>query len=133
MILFVEDDVDLADTCVLLLVAHGFVVEIAKNGVEALQKMAHGRPDLIISDCQMPLMDGIELCTRVRALDSEAPIPIILISGTERDRKDSGAQYDAFLRKPFRAEQLIVTIRALLNPLFRQPSGRSGTGGVSVH
>ncbi len=133
MILIVEDDADLAETCALLVASHGYAVDIARNGVEALRKITRRMPELIVSDCQMPQMDGIQLCAAIRALGVEPAVPIILMSGTEHYRDQRQLDYDAFLKKPFRAEQLMRTIQALLNPLFRHPQGRSGNGGVSIH
>lgn len=132
MILIVEDDRDLADTCAMLLKAHGYRTVIAANGSEALKKIVRCMPDLIVTDCQMPRMGGLELCRQVRALEYGTMVPIILMSGSFENRYLTSMHYNAFLTKPFLAEQLILTVRALLNPVNTH-AGRWGQGSSSLH
>ena len=132
MILIVEDDLDLAETCAMLLESHGYRVVIAANGSEALREIIRCMPDLIVSDCHMPRMSGPELCAKVRAMEYGTMVPIILISATDEYRRLSHDKYNAFLKKPFRAEQLVLTIRTLLNPVNTH-AGRWGQGSSSVH
>lgn len=133
MILIVEDNQDLAETCSMLLLSHGFDVATAGNGVEALKKIARCMPEMILSDCQMPRMGGIALCARVRDLYPEAHTPIILMSGTDEYRSLSSANYNLFLKKPFTADQLMRATRAMLNPLNTRLMARSRAGTVPVH
>jgi CheY-like chemotaxis protein len=133
MILIVEDDPDLAETCSMLLLSHGFTVATAGNGVDALKKIARCMPEMILSDCQMPRMGGIELCARIRDLYPETAIPVILMSGTDEYRYLSSANYNTFLKKPFTVDQLIRATRALLNPVNTHPIARSRAGKIPVH
>ena len=132
MILIVEHDRDLADTCAMLLESHGYRVTIAANGADALKKIVRCMPDLIISACHMPRMNGTELCTKVRDMEYGTMVPIILISATDECRVLNNAKYNAFLKKPFRAEQLMLTVRTLLSPVNTH-SARWGQGSTSLH
>ena len=114
MILIVDDDVGMAETCSMLLEAHGFDVSVAASGAEALLKIS-GRPhELVISDCAMPGMSGVELSERLKADPSTAELPILLMSASLRCEVANSTSYDAFLRKPFLAENLLVEVRKLL-------------------
>lgn len=89
----------------------------ARNGAEGLEKAEEFMPDLIITDLMMPEMDGYELCRQVRCSDILNHIPIIIITAKseEADRVqglDAGA--DAYLLKPFNAEELKIRIIKLL-------------------
>lgn len=113
-VLIVDDEIDVTSTFSLLFEVHGFAVRTASNGVEALAALATSKPDLIVSDCMMPLMDGLELCRRVRADPAMADMPIILMSGAP-DRHDlTSVRYDAFLKKPFLFSRLMTEVRKLL-------------------
>lgn len=113
-VLIVDDEIDITSTFSMLFEVHGFSVRTASNGIEALAALAESLPDLIVSDCMMPLMDGLELCRRVRADAAMAGIPIILMSGAP-DRHDlTSVTYDAFLKKPFLFSRLMTAVRKLL-------------------
>ena len=113
-VLIVDDEIDITSTFSLLFEVHGFAVHMASNGIEALAALAARRPDLIVSDCMMPLMDGLELCRHVRADPAMADLPIILMSGAP-DRHDlASVRYDAFLKKPFLFSRLMTEVRKLL-------------------
>ena len=114
MILIVEDDLDLADTCAMLLEMHGYPVKIVANGVEALKAMARRRPALILTDNDLPLMGGPELCERVRQAPELDTVPVILMSATDPQSNLDSAPYNEFLQKPFKAEQLLATVRTVL-------------------
>ncbi|WP_426102291.1 response regulator [Massilia sp. TSP1-1-2] len=114
MILIVDDDVGMAETCSMLLKAHGFDVSVAASGAEALSRLGSASHELLISDCAMPGMSGVELSEKLRADPSTAQLPIVLMSASLRCDIAQGTDYDAFLRKPFLAENLLVVVRDLL-------------------
>lgn len=94
-----------------------FKVTIARDGEEALQKIEHSQPDLIISDVMMPKMDGTELCKRVKENFETSHIPIILLTAktsveSKMEGLDSGA--DAYISKPFSVKELGLHIRNIL-------------------
>ena len=114
MIMIVDDDDGMAETCSMLLEAHGFAVSIALSGADALSKLGQAPHRLIISDCQMPGMTGVALAERMKADPSTAHLPILLMSASLRSDIAPGSNYDGFLRKPFLAESLLVEVRRLL-------------------
>lgn len=113
IILCVDDEPDLLTILRLFLSAQGFEVILAVNAVEALQLVAEHRPDLIITDCAMPGMSGLELCRTLRERGDTRDIPIILYSGKDIWEEDSRL-FDRFVLKPAELDVFVRTIRALL-------------------
>ncbi len=92
----------------------GYEVHTAANGVEALNKMEAARPDLVITDLAMPLMNGLELTEAIR---KQSQVPILVLSVRDTDRMkvealDKGA--DDYLTKPFSMFELLARVRAQL-------------------
>lgn len=114
MILIADDDADFAETCSMLLELHGYDVNVAFNGTDALGKIAQEQPELLISDCCMPDLSGPELSEQLKARPRGAQFPILLMSGSLQCRVAPGSAHDAFLRKPFLAEDLLLEVRKLL-------------------
>lgn len=114
MILIADDDLDFAENCSMLLESYGYDTSVVLNGSDALAKISDQQPELLISDCSMPGITGPELSERLRASPSTQGLPILLMSGSLRCRIAPGSSYDAFLRKPFLAEELLVEVRRLL-------------------
>ena len=81
--LVVDDSMLIRHTVCRFLEEHGFKVESATNGVEALEALERTRPDLIISDLQMPKMDGAELISALKSRPETAAIPIITLSSRQ--------------------------------------------------
>ena len=96
----------------------GYVVEVAVNGREAVQKWAAGGFDLILMDCQMPEMDGYEATRRIRSTEAgRSHIPIVAVTANAMvgDReKCLGCGMDAFVPKPIKTEVLTETIEHFL-------------------
>ncbi len=93
------------------------VVE-ADDGVDGLKKLAQGRFDIIITDINMPIMDGLKLVKRIRsdAIHKNVPIMIITTEGAEEDRQRAlllGA--NSYITKPIQAPQVISKVKELLN------------------
>jgi DNA-binding response OmpR family regulator len=112
-VLVVEDDAQIARVLRLELEREGYRVETASDGLSGLEK-ALKEPDLIILDLMLPKMDGLEVCSRVRA---KSRVPIIMLTAKDRipDRVsglDGGA--DDYLTKPFSIEELLARVRARL-------------------
>jgi len=112
-ILVVEDDAAIVRVLRLELEHEGYTVDIATDGLAGLEK-ALKEPDLVILDVMLPKMDGLEICTRVRA---KSKVPIIMLTAKDRipDRVsglDLGA--DDYLTKPFSVEELLARVRARL-------------------
>jgi CheY-like chemotaxis protein len=113
-ILIVDDEVDISLTFRMLLELHGYQGITAANGQQALDATRVQVPDLVISDCMMPVMDGVELATRLRADARTAAVPIILMSGAPQRHQLANVAHEAFLLKPVRFPDLLATIERLL-------------------
>lgn len=114
LILVVDDEVDITDTYAMYLDFMGFEVVTANNALQALEIISTRVPDLIISDCMMPYMDGVEFSVRVKAQPTTRHIPIILMSGAPELHNLSSPTYEAFMRKPALFDRLVPEIRRLL-------------------
>ncbi|SRR6266536_1746528 len=111
-ILVVDDDPSLRRVIELVLDARGYVVDQARHGRAALERMAELPPDAVVADLRMPLMDGHELLERMRAQPALEAIPVILLTGNlEAARGALGA--DAVLIKPFEPADLCAAIERL--------------------
>jgi two-component system chemotaxis response regulator CheY len=89
----------------------------ATDGADAWRKLASGAFDIVLTDINMPLMDGLKLVALVRAGGSHQQVPLVVITteGAEADRKRAmnlGAS--AYLVKPVQANQVVDTVRSLL-------------------
>lgn len=114
-ILIVDDDAQALELLAFILEQEGYQVTAAKNGDDALQLMRSGRFRLVVSDWEMPGMNGVELCRNIRQRGFSSYVYIILL--TSRDAKrdiveglDAGA--DDFLVKPVEPSELCVRLRA---------------------
>ena len=95
----------------------GYDVRQARDGVEALEAIAADEPDLILLDIDMPRLDGISVCERLKAHPTRRLIPIVILTASS-DRatrlRGIAAGADDFLSKPFDAKELLVRTRVLL-------------------
>jgi DNA-binding response OmpR family regulator len=133
-ILLVDDEPSIVKMVGKRLEVEGFDVSAALDGEEGLAK-AQGQPppDLIILDLMLPKLNGYEVCTMLKQDARHQKIPIILFTAkaSEKDEKtgmDCGA--DAYVRKPFRAPELMEKIRGLLAGTAPQAPA-ANTGGSS--
>jgi PAS domain S-box-containing protein len=115
-ILFVDDEATLRDYLARSL-SDEYDVDTASNGEEALRRVLHARPDLIVSDIVMPELGGIELLRTLRNTPSTRTIPVLLISGHAPESLrlegfDEGA--DGYLSKPYTEKELRSRLRAML-------------------
>jgi two-component system, cell cycle response regulator DivK len=116
-ILVVEDQEDNRQIVRDLLTATDYEVMEAENGEEALAAVAKQRPDLILMDIQLPVMDGYEATRRIKADPALSAIPVIAVtsyalSGDEEKARAAGC--DDFVPKPFSPRQLLAKIRQYL-------------------
>lgn len=106
----------------LYLRGRGYDLIFAENGLDALEKLASERISLILSDLNMPYMDGIELLKTIRSDPTLSHIPFLMVT-TEADEEekrralDSGA--DGYLVKPVTAEVILQNIKSILKDIFR--------------
>ena len=90
----------------------------ADDGVDALRKLQAGKFDILITDINMPIMDGLKLVSLVRKDETHKDIPIVIITteGAQEDRQRAlslGA--NAYITKPIQAPQVINTVKELLH------------------
>ena len=119
-VLIAEDEPSIVLSLEFLLQGAGYEVTIARDGKEALSLAAHIRPDLIVLDIMLPLLDGFEVCRHVRANSTLGHTKILML--TARGHKNAvdrslevGA--DGYLTKPFSTRELIkIIIKLLTDP-----------------
>ncbi|WP_296002455.1 response regulator [Rugamonas sp.] len=112
LILIVDDEFDLVSTYELLFQLHGFAVQTATNGREALERARAAPPDIVLSDYMMPVMDGIQLLLAWRADPALRHIPYILNSAG-KVLTDMNLPFDAFFTKPTIFPVLLAAIQRL--------------------
>ena len=110
-VLLAEDDLDIRDVLADMLRAEGFEVLEAGNGREALQLALTQRPNVIVTDLMMPMMDGRELISALKARAALSTVPIIVITAF-RGYTD-GLAADRMLAKPFDLDELTAAIHEL--------------------
>jgi two-component system chemotaxis response regulator CheY len=118
-VLLVEDSATMRAYVVAALEAEGFTVTPTASGFEALKILPRNQFDLIITDINMPDINGLELIRFVRESPIHGKVPLVIIStdGAERDR-DRGLKLgaDAYLVKPFAPEALVEVARRAVQP-----------------
>ncbi len=100
-----------------VLVQNGYRVVEAYDGLEALEKIQHEQPDLLVLDINMPRMDGFEVCRRLKANPTTAHIPVLMLSALESvtDRvKGLSLGAEDYVVKPFRPAELVARVEAHL-------------------
>jgi DNA-binding response OmpR family regulator len=133
-VLVVDDDVTVREVVVSYLRAGGHDVLEAPDGHEALRAMREQPADLVVLDLMMPGIDGLEVCTRLRAM-GDVPIIMLTALGSEEDRViglESGA--DDYVTKPFSPRELVLRVNSLLRRVGEssQPDGGRVTDGDLV-
>jgi two-component system, cell cycle response regulator DivK len=116
-ILVVEDQPDNRQIIRDMLAPTGYEITEVENGEDALAAIARQRPDLILMDIQLPVMDGYEATRRIKADPALRSIPIIAVtsyalSGEEKKARAAGC--DEYVPKPFSPRELLVKIRNFL-------------------
>jgi two-component system, OmpR family, response regulator VicR len=114
LVLVVDDEKTLVKALTFNLEKEGFRVEQAYDGEEALQKVFTINPDIVVLDLMLPLIDGFEVCRRIRK-KMEVPIIMLTARGEDIDKVlglELGA--DDYLTKPFNSRELVARIKAIL-------------------
>jgi two-component system chemotaxis response regulator CheY len=117
-VLVVEDSATMRGFITSTLESVGIEIVQASNGFEALRLMPRARFDLVISDINMPDINGLELVRFIRESPDHRETPLLLISTDGRDAdRERGLRLgaDAYLVKPFEPEALLAAVRRLLN------------------
>ena len=120
-VLIVEDDRNIAELLQMYLEKEGYAVTIANDGGQGLAKFRAIKPDMVLLDVMMPIMDGWEVCKAIRA---EAQTPIIMLTAkSETSDKVQGLRSgaDDYITKPFEMREVLARVEAVL----RRTSGNS--------
>lgn len=122
-ILIVDDEEGIRNSLGDYFSRQGFATLLAENGIQALDKVREGKPDIVILDVRIPFLDGLEVCKKIRQ-DSGQSTGIIMISGSLKETIDKvvglelGA--DVYISKPFETRELLAQVKALLRRMQSQ-------------
>lgn len=121
-ILLIDDDPDFVEAVKIIVENGGYEVNVAYDGQEGLQAVEEDKPDLIVLDVMMPVMDGHAACAKLKGTPATAEIPIILLTAvadrvttstyTHRDMLESEAE--DYMPKPVDPEELLSRIQSWL-------------------
>jgi two-component system phosphate regulon response regulator PhoB len=117
LVLVVEDDPETRLFYRTVLVNEGFDTHEAHNGFQAFEKAVAALPDLVLTDIEVPGLDGIELCRRLRSTAATRDVPVLAVTGYgDRHYPDRALQAGAnqVLIKPLHADVLVAEARRLL-------------------
>jgi two-component system response regulator MtrA len=124
-ILVVDDEQDILELVSMRLEMAGYRTVLAASGEEALRAFFVERPELAVVDIDLPGMDGIELCSRMREM-SDIPVIFLSAMGSETDRvKGLQAGADDYIVKPFASDELVARVEAVLRRTT-MPTSRNG-------
>ncbi len=123
LILIVDDEPQIRKLLQTGLIGHGYAVETAASGAEALTAVRLHQPDLLVLDVALGSgIDGLEVCQRLRQW-SQVPIIMLSVRGDERAKVQAlNAGADDYLTKPFSMEELKARIQAVLRRVVREPA-----------
>jgi two-component system chemotaxis response regulator CheY len=116
-VLIVEDSVVVIKFLTIALRNAGYRVKTASDGFEALEKAIKEDIDLIITDLNMPEMDGITLLKNLKENDDTKKIPVILISSNTPEKNEISGSF-AFLQKPFKEEEIIAAAKKAVKYIY---------------
>lgn len=114
-VLLAEDDISISEPLARALRREGYEVETKAKGDEVVRRVLSGGIDLVVLDLGLPVMDGLEVCRRLRAEGRSVPVLVLTARAEEVDMVvglDAGA--DDYVIKPFRLAELLARVRALL-------------------
>lgn len=124
-ILIVEDEANIRELLRLYLEREGYTVLEAENGVEGIKKWKSDKPDMLLLDVMMPVMDGWAVCREIRA-ESDVPIIMLTAKGETADRV-SGLEMgaDDYIVKPLEMPEVIARVRAVFRRMAQMMRPRS--------
>ena len=123
-VLVVEDDKNIQELLRLYLEKEGYAVTVADDGGQGLAKFRAIKPDLVLLDVMMPVMDGWAVCKAIRA---ESTVPVIMLTAkSETDDKVAGLKSgaDDYVTKPFEMKEVLARIEAVLRRSDRGDAGK---------
>lgn len=131
-VLVVEDEESFVDALLVGLKKEGFRVEVARDGLEALEMFDRIQPDIILLDVMLPKVSGIDVCRQLRK-KSQVPIIMVTAKAAEIDTVvglEVGA--DDYITKPYRLRELVARMRAVLRRAPLDQAGELTEGALQV-
>ncbi len=131
-VLVVEDEESFVEALTVGLKREGFLVKVAKDGIEALTLFDSVRPDLVLLDVMLPNLSGVDVCREIRSR-SKTPIIMVTAKGGEIDTVvglEVGA--DDYITKPYRLRELVARMRAVLRRAPRQDDPQASGAVLQV-
>jgi two-component system response regulator RegX3 len=131
-VLVVEDEESFVDALLVGLKKEGFRVEVARDGLEALDMFDRIQPDIILLDVMLPKVSGIDVCRQLRK-KSQVPIIMVTAKAAEIDTVvglEVGA--DDYITKPYRLRELVARMRAVLRRAPLDQAGELTEGALQV-
>jgi chemosensory pili system protein ChpA (sensor histidine kinase/response regulator) len=116
-VLIVDDALSVRNSLLQLMRDSGFRAEAARDGIDAINTLRSFRPDVLLTDLEMPNMNGIELAAHVRARDDLKGLPVFMITSRSQDKHRqlaAEAGVDRYFTKPYNESELLQTIKRTL-------------------
>lgn len=116
-VLIVDDEETVRHLLRRIIMRDGHETAEAENGAAALEEIAREKPDVVITDILMPVMDGLALCRKLRSKRETQDIPILVVTAQTGDESMMGAiraGAEDFISKPFRPGEIHVRVRSML-------------------
>ena len=116
-ILIADDEPNILISLEYLMKREGFIVQVARDGQEALDAVRAAKPDLMLLDVMMPRKTGFDVCSELRADEAYASLPILMLTAKGRDTdvaKGLALGANAYMTKPFGTKELVAKVREML-------------------
>lgn len=116
-VLIVDDEPNIVISLEFLMSQAGYDVQVARNGEEALERIADFAPDLVLLDVMLPRVDGFDVCQRVRENAEWDAIQIVMLTAKGREvevAKGLALGANAYITKPFSTKDLLAEVKRLL-------------------
>jgi two-component system, OmpR family, alkaline phosphatase synthesis response regulator PhoP len=116
-VLVVDDEIHIVHVVAIKLRNNGYDVVTAGNGAEAFELACEERPDVIVTDYQMPIMSGMELVEKLRGVEATRDIPVILLTARSfaiEDKQKEDLRISQCLNKPFSPKELLESIEDIM-------------------
>jgi CheY-like chemotaxis protein len=121
LVLVVDDDPDILEAICDILGTESYRVARARNGLEALERVDAERPDVILLDLMMPVMDGVTFAAALRQRPAVADVPILVISADGNPQRAASVNARGYLAKPFDIDALLAHVAAICRRGGSQP------------
>jgi len=116
LVLVVDDDPDILEAICDILDSESYRVARARNGAEALERVDAERPDVILLDLMMPVMDGVAFAKALRERPADRDVPILIISADGNPQRAASVNARGYLAKPFDIEALLSHVADICRP-----------------